>query len=292
MSKAITTNHRVGIPLRLILRGLGIVFSIILPHSLAAQGSISTVAGSPWIFPAFVIGGPATTAPLGYVRGVATDPAGNLYLADPNNNFVAKISSSGTFTIVAGTGVRGFSGDGGAAVNAKLFFPEYLAYDSAGNLYIADSGNNRIRKIDANGIITTVAGNGSGVSSGDGGAATSAGVASPGSIALDGSGNLFIVDASQGNIRKVDTAGNISTLAITGGYSKYLAAEGVRRRAMDLQWIWDSHRGSRWMEPVTFIFRMAERGLARLARQGSLQRSLELLIMGYREIADRQRQRC
>ena len=111
------------------------------------------------------------------------DAAGNLYIAEYLNERVRKVATNGTITTVAGTGAVGFSGDGGPATTALLNGPSRVALDKAGNLYITDSGNYRVRKVSLDGTITTVAGNGSAGSSGDGGPATSAAVDSPGDLA-------------------------------------------------------------------------------------------------------------
>ena len=164
-------------------------------------------------------GGPGTAAQLDIPADVALDGAGNLYIAEEYGHRIRKVdAATGVITTVAGTGARGFSGDGGAAVEARLYQPTGVAVDGAGNLYIADTGNSRIRKVDAAGVITTVAGGGSG---GDGGAAVAAQLRYPRGVALDGSGNLYIADVGNNRIRKVDPAGVITTVAGDGtrGYS-------------------------------------------------------------------------
>ena len=125
------------------------------------------------------------------------------------------LAAAGDITTVAGT-TAGFSGDGGAATSAQLNLPTGVAFDSAGNLFIADRLNHRIRKVDTSGNITTVAGNGTAGFSGDGGAATSAQLFQPNGLTFDSSGNLFIADTLNNRIRKVDTSGNITTVAGTG----------------------------------------------------------------------------
>ena len=168
-------------------------------------------------------GGPATAARLNIPAGVALDGAGNLYIADVWNHRIRKVDSAGTITTVAGNGREGYSGDGGPAVAAQLNRPFGVALDAAGNLYIADAWNHRIRKVDSAGTITTVAGSGRsgfgsmGGYSGDGGAAVAAQLYSPTGVALDGSGNLYIADLINHRIRKVDAdTGVITTVAGDG----------------------------------------------------------------------------
>jgi sugar lactone lactonase YvrE len=161
-------------------------------------------------------GGPATTATLNTPIGVAVDAAGNLYIADSFNNRIRKVNATGVITTVAGNGEARFSGDQATAINASLSAPFGVAVDKAGNIYIADTSNHRIRKVDTSGTITTVAGNGAEGFSGDGGAATSASLNFPTSVTVDRGGNLFITDQSNHRIRKVSTAGVITTVAGDG----------------------------------------------------------------------------
>jgi sugar lactone lactonase YvrE len=166
--------------------------------------------------------GPATAAQLSRPFGIAVDSAGNLYIADRENDRIREVSKAGIITTVAGIGPNGgqlyrvnrFSGDEGLATAAHLSRPNDVAVDSAGNLFIADTGNNRIRKVTSAGIITTVAGNGDFDSSGDGGQATAAQVKNPMSVAVDSVGSLYILDAYR--IRKVLTSGIIITVAGNG----------------------------------------------------------------------------
>jgi sugar lactone lactonase YvrE len=177
--------------------------------ALAARGDITTVAGI------------ADTT--GYVDHaetdyLATDSSGNVYYAA--YYAIYQLASDGSVTIVAGTGVDGYSGDGGAATSAQISRIGGLTFDGAGNLYISDRGCHVVRKVDTNGIITTVAGSTQGFS-GDGGPATSAQLSSPRGLATDSSGNLYISDTYNNRIRMVDSSGNITTVAGTGaaGYS-------------------------------------------------------------------------
>jgi len=170
--------------------------------ALAQNGVITTVAG----------GGvpnniPAINAAIGYPYAVAADSAGNFYSGTDNPTYtVFKVDRSGALTRFAGTGSRGFSGDGGPATAASVGCIYGLALDASGNLYLADPCNQRVRKVDASsGIITTVAGNGSFAFLGDNGPATSASLGSPYSVAVDAAGNLFIADLGNYRIRRVDT---------------------------------------------------------------------------------------
>ena len=175
-----------------------------------SNGLITTVAGN----------GTATSAQLNHPNGVAVDASGNVYIADTYNHCIRKVSfSDGKISTVAGNGTPGFSGDKGAATSAQLYYPEGIAVDSRGNLYIADTNNNRIRMVSfSNGTITTVAGSGGNVYSGDGGAATSAPLNAPPGVAVDSAGNLYIADYNN-RIRRVSTGGAITTVA--GGASAF-----------------------------------------------------------------------
>jgi sugar lactone lactonase YvrE len=139
-----------------------------------------------------------------------------VYVADTYNNRIRKIDANGIITTVAGNGVLGFAGDGGLATNANLRYPHGVALDAAGDLFIADSSNRRIREVDTNGFIWTVAGTGSFNTSGDGGQATNAGIMLPEGVVVDKIGNLFIADLFNANIRKVGTNGVISSLTGIG----------------------------------------------------------------------------
>ncbi|MCZ6750920.1 MAG: hypothetical protein O7E51_03730 [Acidobacteria bacterium] len=188
-------------------------------RKVTPDGILTTVAGGGEIFPGNGDGGPATSARLDSAVGVAVDTAGNLYIAERGSGRIRKVSFEGIITTVAGNGTFGFSGDGGPATSAQLDFPVDVAVDTAGNLYIADLGNHRIRKVSPGGIITTVAGNGVDDFSGDGGPATSASLNEPSGVAVDAAGNLFINDRSNERIRKVNSSGIITTVAGGGGDS-------------------------------------------------------------------------
>lgn len=166
-------------------------------------------------------GGPATEAPLADTMDVAVDRFGNIYIAGYNDQRIRKVDTNGIITTVAGNGTYGFSGDGGPATEANLAVPSGVAVDNAGNIYIADYLNARIRKVDVDGIITTVAGNGTFGYSGDGGPATQASLYGAYDVAVDNIGNIYIADVSAIRVRKVDVNGLITTVAGngTGGYS-------------------------------------------------------------------------
>lgn len=159
---------------------------------------------------------PATSAQLNGPYSVAVDGAGDVYIADSFNYRIRKVDSSGIISTIAGDGWGGAIGDGGPATSAELNEPEDVALDSHGNLYISDAANSKIRRIDASGIITTLAGNGNFGFGGDGGPATSAEVNFPTGVAADSSGNVYIADFQNSRIRKVNTAGTITTIAGTG----------------------------------------------------------------------------
>ena len=188
----------------------------------AASGVIATVAGN-GTFGFSGDGGRASSAVLNEPFGLAVDAAGNLFIADSGNNRIRKVSAStGVITTVAGVGEGGglttFAGDGEPATSAWLNQPFGLAVDASGNLFIADSGNDRIRKVAVNGVITTVAGNGVYRFSGDGGPASSAQLRNPAGVAVDAFGNLFIADCDNKRIRKVSPGGLMSTFVGNGTY--------------------------------------------------------------------------
>ena len=175
------------------------------------NGIISTVAGNG--HPTYAgDGGAATNASLS-PKGVALDASGDLYITDTNNQRIRKVGTNCIISTVAGNGHPTYAGDGGAATNASLHYPWSVALDAAGNCYIADQNSNRVRKVDTNGIISTVAGNGSASSAGDGCPATNAGIYYPAGVALDAIGNLYIADLFGSRVRKVNNSGIISTVA-------------------------------------------------------------------------------
>ncbi len=178
-------------------------------------GNITTVAGT-GATGSSGDGGPATAAQLGYPTGVAVDGAGNVYIADYGNHRIRRVDGAGGITTVAGTGAFGFSGDGGPATAAQLYMPAGVTVDRAGNVYIADAYNHRVRRVDTAAVITTVAGTGAAGFSGDGGPATAAQLRNPFHVTVDGAGNVYLADNGNHRIRRVDAAGVITTVAGTG----------------------------------------------------------------------------
>ena len=143
-------------------------------------------------------------------RGLAVDAAGNLYIANIDNNYVRRVDATKTVSVIAGTKEAGYAGDRGPAVEAQLNYPAGVALDKAGNLYIADTGNHRIRRVDTAGIITTIAGTGEPGYGGDGGLAVEAQLASPFALTVDSSGNLYFVDLGNYRIRVLTQASPLS----------------------------------------------------------------------------------
>jgi sugar lactone lactonase YvrE len=196
-------------------------------RKLTPAGTITTIAGSGTFCstaPSCGDGGPATQAQLNFPEGVAVDASGDVYIADFGDNEVRKVTPAGTITTIAGNGTKcqtaPMCGDGGPATKAQLPEPNGVAFDGGGNLYIADFGDNEIRKVSAAGTITRVAGDGTACQSppscGDGGPATSAQLTQPTAVALDSSGDLFVADTEDHEVRKVNAAGTITTFAGTG----------------------------------------------------------------------------
>ncbi len=171
-------------------------------------------------------GGPATSAALSRPLEVAVDSVGNIFIGDTDNNRVRKVeAATNIISTFAGTGQDAFGGDGGQARLAGVSSPSQVSFDTAGNTYLADAGNQRIRRIDKSGVIATVAGNGKAEYSGDGGQAISAGLADPSGVAVDGFGQIFIADTANYRIRRVDAAGTIQTIA-GNGHTSFLGDGG------------------------------------------------------------------
>ncbi len=178
--------------------------------SLSPGDTINTIAGT-GVQGFSGDGGTAISAALANPFSMAADAAGNVYIADSDNHRVRRIDTNGNITTVAGNGEQGFFGDGGLATSASLNTPTAVAVDASGNIYIADSNNNRIRVV-TGGNISTFAGNGAAGYSGDGGAATSASLYTPRGVAVDANGVVYIADTNNHVVRKV-SGGTISTIA-------------------------------------------------------------------------------
>jgi uncharacterized repeat protein (TIGR01451 family) len=214
---AAATNAELSLPEGVAVDGSGNLYIADSGNARIRQvntsGVIATLAGG-----GLNDGGLAVFGALNQPAGLARDNAGNTYIADTRNHRVRKVAATGVLTTVAGTGVSGFTGEGGAATGAELNAPVGLALDGSGNLYIADSNNRRVRRVDNSGNITTVAGNGNCCgATGDGGPAPSAGIGTPNGLAVDSSGNLYISDVTNHVVRKV-AGGNIATVAGTGTF--------------------------------------------------------------------------
>jgi hypothetical protein len=199
-----------------------IITTIAVAFCLNANAQIITTIAGNGFTAYYGDGGQATNAKLNYPSAVAVDATGNVFITDNSNNVIRKINSAGVISTYAGMGKAGFSGDGGQATAAKFSNPQGINFDAAGNLYIADLGNSKVRMINTAGIITTVAGSYGGYG-GDGGQATDAYLNGPNSVSFDASGNMYISDQNNAVIRKVNTLGIISTVAgnnsLGAGYS-------------------------------------------------------------------------
>ena len=226
------------LPLVLCLLGLGIAcLDAGAQISLPAVGDISTIAGNHH-YGYSGDGGLATSAKLKNPSAIAVDDSGNVYFVDAYANVLRKVTaSSGIITRIAGSssGAGGYSGNGGLATSAKLQYPVGVALDSAGNLYIADSGNNVIRKVTVStGIITTIAGiGGTADYYGDGGPATSAALSDPEAVAFDSAGNLYIADTGNNVIREVNTGTGVINTVAGNGVANY-SGDGGQATAAEL----------------------------------------------------------
>lgn len=203
-----------------------LMLSVLMVTQLNSQ-NISTIAGT-GTSGSSGDGGQATAAQFGSPRGVITDATGNIYMVDAPNNTIRMINTSGVVSTFAGTGVLGFFGDGGLAVNAKFNMPMDIALDNTGAyLYVADNGNNRIRRIHVStGTITTICGTGVAASSGDGGLATAAGINSPNALDFDATGNLYVVMTNASAVRVISTSSIITKFAGTYGPTSPFSGDG------------------------------------------------------------------
>lgn len=188
-------------------------------YRIAPDGTLKLIAGSSWGFSGD--GGAGTSAQLKAPSGVAVDTSGNVYIADTENQRIRKIATNGTITTVAGNGTFGFGGDGGPAVTARLFSPTGVAVDRDGNVYVADSGNRRIRRITTNGTISTIGGGGnffpdSPLLESDAISAVSVQFRSTTAVTIGPGGNLYIVDTVGNAIWKMNRDGVLSSAAGNG----------------------------------------------------------------------------
>ena len=224
------TAARFNGPIGIDVDGLGNLYVADITNAvvrkISASGIISTFAGGGTS--GLGDGGPATAGAMAGPCGIATDGSGNVFIADGGNQRIRKVNASGIISTIAGNGAMGYTGDGGPASAAEVNYPNDLAVDASGNVYIADAANNRIRKINTSGIITTIAGNGVAGYAGDGGMASAAEINDPNGIAIDGVGNIFIAESGSNVVREISPYGVISTLAGNGttGFSGdgYLAS--------------------------------------------------------------------
>jgi PKD repeat protein len=210
-------------------------------RKIATTGIITTIAGNGTA--AYTgNGGQATAASLNEPCKPIVDNNGNLYIADEYNFAIRKVTAStGIITTIAGTGVNGYSGDGGQATAAKISDCEQIRLDASGNLYIADKANNRVRKVDATGIITTIVGTGTAGYTGDGGLATAAEINLPQAIIFDANGALYFTDGSNNCVRKVSSPCPVSFSGVTSicsGTGTILTASGAS------SYTWSANAGS------------------------------------------------
>jgi trimeric autotransporter adhesin len=191
---------------------IAVMYIVASAASGAATYTINTLAGSDWVGD----GGSATSAILIQPEGVLADGSGNVYIADAGDNRVRKVSPSGVIQTLAGTGIRGFSGDGGPAAQAQLNSPYGLALDAQGNLYIADLGNARVRMVATNGTITTFAGGGPLPAGAEGNPAAMLALTAPRNLAFDSSGDLYISDFGGQRVYRIGMGGSVTIIAGTG----------------------------------------------------------------------------
>lgn len=248
--------------------------------AFAGNGSMSS----------FGDGGQATFAGLNLMKGLAMDRTGNLYIADTENFRIRKVNASGIISTVAGNGQNGYSGDGGLATNASLSDVSGVAVDAAGNIYIADSSNRRLRKVNPQGIISTIAGTGTQGYTGDGGQAVNATLGRPLAVNVDAYGNVYYVDSVNAVVRKISTDGTIHTV-VGNGVTGYTGNGGQASSAelafplgmtMDLagnMYIADANNNViRKVSPTGIISTFAGNGMGRFAGDGGLATAASLNI--------------
>ncbi len=192
-------------------------------------------------------GGQATAAQLGLPYGITFDGSGNLYIADDVNNCIRKVATTGIITTFAGTGIAGFSGDGGAATAAQLNTPYAVAADGSGNIYITDLLNHRIRKVTTSGTISTIAGTGTSGFSGDGGPATAAQLSNAIDVEVAASGVIYIADASNKRVRKIGAASTYASALASGLNSSMQVFPSPNHGSFTISWPSASNEGT----PIT-----------------------------------------
>jgi sugar lactone lactonase YvrE len=197
---------------------------------ISPSGDVTRIAGTGR--PGFSgEGGPALEAELGWVYDLVVDPVGNVYFTDYDNHCLWRVDTTGIIRIIAGTGTPGYSGDGGPATEARVGNPNGIALDSAGNIYVTQSVAGVVRRIDTNGVITTIAGTGRHGYSGDGGLATEARLTATEHVEVDDSGNVYIEDTGNQCIRVIDSEGIIRTVVGTCAESGFSGDGGPARSA-------------------------------------------------------------
>lgn len=215
------TSARINYPVNIIFDASGnLYFSDLLGNrirKITPGGIISTYAGT-GVTGSGGDGGAATSATLNQPTGLAVDKLGNLYVSEISGNRIRMITPSGTISTFAGTGTASSTGDGGAATAATFNKPRGIMFDTSGNLYVVEEAGHRVRMINTSNVVSTIAGNGTVSSTGDGGLATAATVNSPRGITQDHLGNIFFTEGGGSRIRKITPAGYISTFAGTGTY--------------------------------------------------------------------------
>jgi sugar lactone lactonase YvrE len=179
-------------------------------------------------------GGPANKADMDFPAAIARDAQGDFYIADWGNHRIRKINSKGIITTIAGNGNAGYSGDGGLATAAEINSPSGIALDVNGNIYFTEFNNHVLRKIDNQGIISTVAGNGQSGCSADPGTVSSCKLSFPHGVTIDLSGNIYIVDAGNHKIRRISSTGSICTIAGKG--TAGFTGDGGQAQAAELSW--------------------------------------------------------
>ncbi len=196
-----------------------IIIFIVILRGYSQTYSLSTIAGSGTGYSGD--GGPATAANLFNPMAICTGSRGDFYISDWYNTRIRMVDAAGIISTVSGVGIFGYSGDGGLATSAEIKGPMGICEDDSGNIYFCDIGNSRIRKINTNGVITTIAGNGVYGFSGDNSAATAAELSAPSGICADRNGNIYVADVFNNRIRMISPAGIITTVA-GNGFRGYL----------------------------------------------------------------------